>query len=213
MLGWAERDWISFCKDVCTHYNVQHNIFKYFVLEEPQTHYCKQEEEAEDHEGKAVQRAIRLARVFEEQSEWLFDRHSLAVELAGDSQVVINWLLGVWQTFNHVCSNTLHGAQHELYELTDIANMRPPNAGHNVITWVYCEGNERADELTWEARRGNTGKYTNMTSFRRSVINTSAYMLSVVLWTEGGPKWVLDVVGLLTCMLIIFPHPSHLLPS
>eukprot|EP00959_Pyramimonas_sp_CCMP1952_P102293 2139936-Pyramimonas_sp.AAC.1 len=86
-LGWAERDWIIFCKDVSTHYEVQHNIFKNFDLKEPQTHYCKQEEEeAEDKESKAEQRAIRLVRVFEEQSEWLFDRHSLAVELAGDSQ-------------------------------------------------------------------------------------------------------------------------------
>eukprot|EP00959_Pyramimonas_sp_CCMP1952_P377611 7909714-Pyramimonas_sp.AAC.1 len=39
--------------------------------------------------------------------------------------------------------------------------MRPPNAGHNIIKWVYREGNERADELTWEARRGNTGRIYN----------------------------------------------------
>eukprot|EP00959_Pyramimonas_sp_CCMP1952_P428025 8964199-Pyramimonas_sp.AAC.1 len=94
MLGWAGRDWIRFCKDVCTRYEVQHNIFKYFVLKEPHT-YCSKLEAEEATESKAEQRAIRLARVFEEQSEWLFDRHSLAVELAGDSQVVINWLLGV----------------------------------------------------------------------------------------------------------------------
>eukprot|EP00959_Pyramimonas_sp_CCMP1952_P189825 3971198-Pyramimonas_sp.AAC.1 len=41
--------------------------------------------------------------------------------------------------------------------MTTIANMRPPNAGHTIIKWVYREGNERADELTWGARRGNTG--------------------------------------------------------
>eukprot|EP00959_Pyramimonas_sp_CCMP1952_P192401 4023138-Pyramimonas_sp.AAC.1 len=56
-LGWAERDWIRFCKDVCTHYEVQHNILKYFVLKEPQAHYCMKVEEEEENESKAVQRA------------------------------------------------------------------------------------------------------------------------------------------------------------
>ena len=158
VLGWTEHDWIRFCKDVCTHYGGQHNIFTYFVLRDPSPYCSKVEEEEETNENKLKQKAIRLARIFEEQSEWLLDRGSLAVEIVGDSQVVINWLLGVWQTSNLVYASALHEAQNELYELAIAAKLRPPNAGHNILKWVYREGNDRADELTWEARKGNTGR-------------------------------------------------------
>jgi len=200
VLGWTEHDWIRFCKDVCTHYGVQHNIFKYFVLRDPAA-YCRMEgvEEEETNENKSKQKAIRLARIFLEQSEWLLDRDSLAVEIVGDSQVVINWLLGVWQTSNLVYASALHEAQNGLYDLAIAAKLRPPNAGYNILKWVYREGNDRADELTWEARKGNTGrryKHDIIEAIRNNNIKINALRGAF----DGGRSelgvgcgWLLDV--------------------
>ena len=201
VLGWTEYDWIRFCKDVCTHYGVQHNIYKYFVLRDPSPHCGKRGEEEEEvtNESKQKQKAIRLAKIFEEQSEWHLDRRSLAMEIAGDSQVVIHWLLGVWQTSNLVYASALRETQNELYELAIAAKLRPPSAGHNIFKWVYREGNDRADELTWEARKGNTGrrqKHDIVQAIRNNHIKINALRGAF----DGGRSemgvgcgWLLDV--------------------
>ena len=202
VLGWTEHDWIRFCKDVCKHYGVQNSIFKYFVLRDPAPH-CKrmetEEEERENEESKNKQKATRLANIFEEQSEWFFDRGTVAMEIAGDSQVVINWLLGLWQTANFVYASTVQEALNGLYELTQMTRIRPPSAGHNIFKWVYREGNDRADALTWEARKGNTGgrqKHDIIEAIRNKHIKINALRGSF----DGGRSemgvgcgWLLDV--------------------
>eukprot|EP00959_Pyramimonas_sp_CCMP1952_P359054 7518208-Pyramimonas_sp.AAC.1 len=63
--------------------------------------------------------------------------------------------------------------------------MIPPNAGHNITKWVYREENERADELTWEARRGNAGR-----RYKRDIIeeirNTNIKIYALRGAFDGG---------------------------
>ena len=56
---------------------------------------------------------------------------------------------------------TLHDAQNCLYDTAIAARLKPPSAGHSIFKWVYREGNERADALTWRARNGDTGVISN----------------------------------------------------
>ena len=76
------------------------------------------------------------------------------MEFSGDSQVVVNWLLGLYATSNHVYTENVAKACNQVYALCSSLFILPPSAGHDIWKWVYREGNCRADEMTWAARRG-----------------------------------------------------------
>ena len=132
---------------------------------------------------------------------------TIATELVGDSQVIVHWMLGLWQTSNLIYASALHDAQNHLHALASTARLRPPGPGHNIFKWVYREGNDRADELTWEARRGNTGtrhKHDIIQAIRDKHIKINTFRGAF----DGGRSelgvgcgWLLDV------------HAYHISPS
>eukprot|EP00959_Pyramimonas_sp_CCMP1952_P161709 3381434-Pyramimonas_sp.AAC.1 len=76
------------------------------------------------------------------------------MELSGGSQVVVNWLTGLYNTSNSTYMNEIAEVSNLLYLLTTTSGIIPPSAGHDIWKWVYREGNAMADRMTWNARRG-----------------------------------------------------------
>ena len=100
-LDWTEGDWISFCKQTCKFFDLEKVLLRYFVLKEPAV-FVPKEEGAKETEAARNRKAKRLATIAEEASVWRLDTHNIAVELVGDSQVVVHWLLGLWRTSNKI---------------------------------------------------------------------------------------------------------------
>ncbi|CAK0845052.1 unnamed protein product [Prorocentrum cordatum] len=53
-------------------------------------------------------------------------------------------------------THILGDIQNRLEHISVLYGMRPPSWGHNMFRWIYREGNERADRLTWLARTKNS---------------------------------------------------------
>eukprot|EP00959_Pyramimonas_sp_CCMP1952_P077625 1622549-Pyramimonas_sp.AAC.1 len=76
------------------------------------------------------------------------------MELSEDSQVVVNWLTGMYNTSNLAYMDEVADASNLLYLLATTSGNIPPSAGHDIWKWAHREGNTRADGMTWIARRG-----------------------------------------------------------
>ncbi|CAK0906565.1 unnamed protein product [Prorocentrum cordatum] len=99
----------------------------------------------------------RLAYINEHASEWNAEpRDSIPMELIGDSATGVNWINGLWATSNIIYKHILGDIQNRLEHISVLYGMRPPSWGHNMFKWIYREGNERADRLTWLARTKNS---------------------------------------------------------
>eukprot|EP00959_Pyramimonas_sp_CCMP1952_P215271 4504371-Pyramimonas_sp.AAC.1 len=87
--------------------------------------------------------------------------------------------------------------------------IRAPSRGCDIAKWTYREGNTRADEHAWMARRGQDHLTIDD---RLSTMNASS-VLGVIGFFDGGRSsegygggWVLDL-----CILPLLPlHLSHL---
>ena len=160
-LQWTQVGWRTFVRTLCKQWSLEH-ILEYMVLPEPGPWIPKHVEEVEENmteETKAKRdekTAKRLACNFENASSWNFEAPGIPIELSGDSQTVVNWLLG-----QHVCTTQVYcdivaHIQGILYQLSCQGHIviRPPSWGHDPWKWFYREGNSRADAETWKARRG-----------------------------------------------------------
>eukprot|EP00959_Pyramimonas_sp_CCMP1952_P150494 3149538-Pyramimonas_sp.AAC.1 len=78
------------------------------------------------------------------------------MELIGDSSTGVNWINGLWATTNIIYKHILGDIQNAREHISVSYGMRPPSWGHHMFKWIYREGNERADRLTWLARTRNS---------------------------------------------------------
>ncbi|CAK0893126.1 unnamed protein product [Prorocentrum cordatum] len=78
------------------------------------------------------------------------------MELIGDSSTGVNWINGLWTTSNIIYPHIMGDIQNRLEQISVSFGMRPPSWGHNLFEWIYREGNERVDRLTWLARTKNS---------------------------------------------------------
>ena len=114
-------------------------------------------EKTEEQQRKEDEKkAKRLAHIYEHASRWTLEpRDSIPMELLGDSSTGVNWINGLWATSNKIYKHIMGDIQNRLEHISTVYAMRPPSWGHNMLKWIYREGNERADRLTWLARKNN----------------------------------------------------------
>eukprot|EP00959_Pyramimonas_sp_CCMP1952_P283396 5924544-Pyramimonas_sp.AAC.1 len=84
---------------------------------------------------KNIETSRRLANIFERQSTWEFYPGYVSMELSGDSQVVVNWLTGLYNTSNLTYMNEIAEVSSLLYSLTTTSGIIPPSAGHDIWKW------------------------------------------------------------------------------
>ncbi|CAK0893124.1 unnamed protein product, partial [Prorocentrum cordatum] len=115
-------------------------------------------EKTEEQQRKEEEKnAKRIAYIFEHASEWIVEpRDSIPMELIGDSSTGVNWINGLWTTSNIIYPHIMGDIQNRLEQISVSFGMRPPSWGHNLFEWIYREGNERVDRLTWLARTKNS---------------------------------------------------------
>lgn len=155
-LEWTQAGWRCFIRTLLSEWDLQH-VLEYAHLPEPKPWRPKNdEEEVEGTEERNNEIAKRLAFNFENASVWNYEAEGIPVELCGDSQVVVNWLVGQYVCTTEVYCETIAHIQSILYRLhlNYRVNMRPPSWGLDPWKWFYREGNERADAETWKARTG-----------------------------------------------------------
>ena len=127
----------------------------------PTAAFVRREEEMEKTEEQQrkedEQKAKRIAHINEHASEWTLEpRDSTPMELIGDSATAVNWINGLWATSNKIYKHILSDIQNRLQYISAAYCMRPPTWGHDMYKWIYREGNERADRLTWLARNNES---------------------------------------------------------
>jgi len=159
-LSFSRQGWKEFLKRALDVTNMEEAWgYCYFKHAQP-AGYAREEEEREKTEEQQRKEdekmEKRLAYINEHASEWNAEpRDSIPMELIGDSSTGVNWINGLWATSNIIYKHILGDIQNRLEHISVLYGMRPPSWGHNMFKWIYREGNERADRLTWLARTRN----------------------------------------------------------
>ena len=208
-LQWTQEGWRSFVRTLLKKWSLEH-VLEFCVLPEPSPWRSKYEEEgvvlSEEAEAKKADMvAKRLAYNFEHASNWNYVAQGIPIELSGDSQVVVNWLLG-----QHVCTTEVYcdiiaHIQEILYRLSCDCQLeiRPPSWGHDPWKWFYREGNQRADAETWKARTGreHTTFDPRLPFIRRDNIKGICGYFDGGRSSHGvGIGWVIDI--------LVLPHTA-----
>jgi len=148
---------------------------------------------------KNIETSRRLGKICERQSTWEFYPGYASIELSGDSQVVVTWLTGLYETSNLIFMIDIAGVSNLLYLLTTTSGIIPPSAGHDIWKWVYREGNTMADRMTWNARRGRQERVFDLRFIQECQQKTTTISgirgaFDGGVSTEGvGAGWVCDV--------------------
>ena len=207
-LKWTEKGWQAFCRQALRELDCCEQMFPYFVLKNEQPYVRKDEDQemsTDPMHPKNIETSRRLAKIYERQSTWDFYPGYVSMELSGDSQVIVNWLTGLYSTSNWTYMNEVADVSNMLYDLTTTSRVIPPSAGHDIWKWVYREGNTRADRMTWRARRGQQERVFDWRFIKECQENTitisgirGAFDGGVSI--EGvGAGWVCDVY--VSCVL------------
>ncbi|CAK0886215.1 unnamed protein product [Prorocentrum cordatum] len=102
-LQWSERGWTEFCRQALRELDNYEHMLPCFVLRNNNIHVRKEEDEemsTDPFHPKNIETSRRLAYICEGQSTWEFYPGYVSMELSGGSQVVVNWLTGLYDTSN-----------------------------------------------------------------------------------------------------------------
>jgi len=156
-LSWSEQGWVSFVRRTCELLEMP-QVLQYCVLKDPHPWNPKEKGEElteEQRKKEDVETSRRLAKIYEDATNFDSSLGGRSTELQGDSQVVIRWLEGRYFTANLGFASKVGEMQNLLYEMSSMYGVRPPELGRNIFKWTYREANTEADQMTWDARNGN----------------------------------------------------------
>ena len=205
-IAWDEASWIHFVRTVLKD---APEMLDLCILKDPKPWKENEEEEPREKKEDLEKISKRLAAIYLDQTEFVFTPGRISVELMGDSQCVIRWLEGLNSITNTKYASSVMWAQNTTNELADRCGLQAANLGRNVWKWIYREGNARADELTWTARRGRCCEYYD-TDFLQEVKDCKIMISGIKGGFDGGRSFLGVGCGwFLDCHFCALPSSSY----
>ena len=147
------------------------NIPVYLNEEEDGRVHVRKEKEDSPEAKEKLSRRIALHNM--RSVNFDLEERGIPLDIQGDSSLVVNWVCGRWTVLGSQYQERVDRIINTLDAMQSWYNIRPPEAGRDIITHTFREWNQRADYLTHEAREGRPCDY-----FSESLIALESNLIS-----------------------------------